>query len=74
MAFNMEPLKEPRGFLRVLQWFFAMIAFATCCDFSYSFGFTVTCTDPAVTVQPFQIKAKYPFRYSLGLKLLNIFK
>ena len=39
MGFDVEPLKEPRGFLRLMQWFLAMIAFATCCDFSVQFGF-----------------------------------
>ena len=67
MAFNVEPLKEPRGLLRLLQWFFAMIAFATCCDFSVKIGFTVTCkTDPAdpnkTTEHTFDTTARYPFR------------
>jgi len=66
MAFNMEPLKEPRGFLRLLQWFFAMIAFATCCDFSVKMGFQITCkpdiqSNVTVTMDPITTRATYPF-------------
>jgi len=71
MLFNAEPLKEPRGFLRLIQWFIAMLAFATCCDFSTQFGFRITCknsTDPSTNdTTPkgpfnFSITATYPFR------------
>ena len=71
MLFNAEPLKEPRGFLRLIQWFIAMLAFATCCDFSTQFGFRITCknyTDPTTNdTTPkgpfnFSITATYPFR------------
>ena len=27
-------LNEPRGFIRIIQWFLAIIAFATCCSYT----------------------------------------
>ena len=30
---NLEVLKEPRGFIRCIQWFFSLITFATMADF-----------------------------------------
>ena len=57
-----EVLKEPRGFIRCLQWLFALVAFATCANFSTSCGYTVKCTkgglDPIVVEHPIY----YPFK------------
>jgi len=61
MGFDVEPLKEPRGFLRLMQWFLAMIVFATCCDFSVQFGFKVKCKSENVTLPEFKTVATYPF-------------
>jgi len=64
-------LKEPRGFLRMIQWFIAMLAFATCCNFSVKFGFEIHCknhtastTNSSIRPGPFNfnISASYPFR------------
>merc|ERR1712154_753324 len=57
--------KEPRGFLRLIQWFIAMLAFATCCDFSVKFGFTVSCQDNSTYY--FNTTASYPFRLDHGV-------
>ncbi|CAG0892196.1 unnamed protein product [Darwinula stevensoni] len=43
LAFNIEPLKEPRGFIKCLQWIFAIAAFATVTNFSGDFSINVTC-------------------------------
>ena len=59
--FNAEPLKEPRGFLRLLQWLFALVAFATCCDFTVKFGFRVECKDANIS-KTFETVAAYPYR------------
>jgi len=40
-------LKEPRGFMRCLEWLFAIIAFATCCDFASQVSYKVTCQNEA---------------------------
>jgi len=64
-AMNTEVLKEPRGFIRILEWFFALIAFATVANFSTSCGYTVTCTNLnkpiTITHQVF-----YPFQLDHG--------
>jgi len=61
-----EVLKEPRGFLRCLQWFFAMLAFATCCDFSTTIGFDIVCKNKTIAGQeePIHISTviSYPFQ------------
>ena len=62
MELNLEALKEPRGLLRLLQWLFALVAFATCCDFSVSFGFKINCTDKSLAGPELKTEAAYPFR------------
>jgi len=57
-------LKEPRGFIRVLQFVFAIVGFATTTNFSGSFGFTVQCLNSNTTLPETRVlKAiNYPFR------------
>ena len=59
-----EVLKEPRGFLRCIEWFYAIVAFATCANFSTSIGYSITCmnnaTNPIQVVHPIH----YPFRFN----------
>jgi len=56
-------LKEPRGFMRCLQWLFAIIAFATCCDFSSYVEYTVECSENAGgAVQHIKHEFYYPFQ------------
>jgi len=57
-----EVLKEPRGFLRCMQWFFAMLAFATCCDFSTSIGFDIACKNNTLQTTHITTVISYPFR------------
>jgi len=59
---DIEVLKEPRGFLRCLQWFFAMLAFATCCDFSTQIAFDITCKDNTQKTEHVSTVISYPFR------------
>ena len=63
---DIEVLKEPRGFLRCLQWFFAMLAFATCCDFSTKVAFDILCKEPNTTTIHVQTTITYPFRFVCG--------
>merc|ERR1712150_381582 len=50
-AMDTEVLKEPRGFIRCLEWLFALIAFATCANFSTSCGYEIKCTDWSKPIQ-----------------------
>ena len=57
-----QALKEPRGFIRCLEWIFALAAFTTCVNFSTNCGYTITCmASPSEAIQivhPIQ----YPFK------------
>lgn len=59
---DMEVLKEPRGFMRCLQWFFAMLAFATCCDFSTRIAFDIECKNNTQALTHVSTVISYPFK------------
>lgn len=54
-------LKEPRGFMRILQWFFAIIAFSTCVHFNTTSNYSVFCTSGSV------VNVSHPFEYPFRL-------
>ena len=66
---NTEVLKEPRGFMRILQCFFAMVAFATCANYTATNGYKVQCTS-GKTVS-LNNTFYYPFRYRCLLCVFN---
>jgi len=59
-AMNTRVFKEPRGFMRCVEWFFAIVAFACCCDFSTYVEYEVDCRgeDPQTVRHEFS----YPFQ------------
>ena len=61
-AMNTRVFKEPRGFMRCVQWFFAIVAFGCCCDFSTHVDYTVECTLPANSSQKVTHVFSYPFQ------------
>ena len=73
MAFNIEPLKEPRGLLRAMQWLFALVAFATCCDYTVKFGVKIACKEGTGDGQTLETTAKYPFTYDIGFCFIYCF-
>ncbi|XP_076448378.1 synaptophysin-like isoform X2 [Babylonia areolata] len=57
--FNASVLKEPRGFLKLIQFVLSIFAFATTTSFSSSSSFKVTCNTTAVESVSFEYG--YPF-------------
>ncbi|OXA38480.1 synaptophysin [Folsomia candida] len=57
---NLAPFREPRGFIKVLQWFFAILAFSTTVSFTTEFGFTLPCPVNNGT-QVIRQTVEYPF-------------
>ncbi|CAN7989416.1 unnamed protein product [Ixodes hexagonus] len=62
MDLNFRVLKEPRGFMRVLQFVFAIFAFATTSGFGTTTSFKVLCSPASSDTVNFQFG--YPFRMS----------
>lgn len=58
-----EVLKEPRGFIRCIEWLFAMIAFATCANFSTECAYDITCK-PSTGLGTVKVSHQvyYPFK------------
>lgn len=63
-AFNPTALKEPRGFIKVIQWILSIFAFATTTSVHSRLEFVITCTSNTTTGQPsttVPINVGYPF-------------
>ncbi|XP_018424130.1 PREDICTED: synaptophysin-like protein 1 [Nanorana parkeri] len=61
--FNIAPLKEPLGFIKVLEWVFSIFSFATCGGYSGETSLRVTCTNITIPDNKTLVAAfAYPFR------------
>ncbi|XP_043932816.1 synaptophysin-like protein 2 [Protopterus annectens] len=58
---NLKILKEPLGFIKVLEWIFAIFAFGTCGGYSGNIEATIKCNDEK-NVTTLSIPFGYPFR------------
>ncbi|XP_011824100.1 PREDICTED: synaptophysin-like protein 2 isoform X2 [Mandrillus leucophaeus] len=55
-------LEEPLGFIKVLQWLFAIFAFGSCGSYSGETGAMVRCNNEAKDVSSIIVAFGYPFR------------
>uniref|UniRef100_A0A669BEV4 Synaptophysin n=1 Tax=Oreochromis niloticus TaxID=8128 RepID=A0A669BEV4_ORENI len=55
-------LKVPLGFIKVLEWFFAIFAFSTCGSYSGMFKIAVECKNRTQSDLKIEVEFEYPFR------------
>ncbi|KAJ8370160.1 hypothetical protein SKAU_G00101880 [Synaphobranchus kaupii] len=55
-------LKVPLGFIKVLEWIFAIFAFATCGSYSGMFKMSVDCKNKSDSNLNIEVEFQYPFR------------
>ncbi|XP_042656153.1 synaptophysin-like protein 2 isoform X2 [Tyto alba] len=55
-------LLEPLGFIKVLEWLFAIFAFGACGSFSGETGATVKCSSETKEMSAISVQFGYPFR------------
>ncbi|XP_069141774.1 synaptophysin-like [Argopecten irradians] len=60
-SFNGEALKEPRGFIKILQWILSIFAFATTTSVNTELGFYAKCPTGMDSVRQ-SATVSYPFR------------
>jgi len=59
---DIEVFKEPRGFIRCLEFFFAIVAFSTLANFSTEFSFDIKCKNATLDDQKIlEVQVDYPF-------------
>ncbi|XP_044290815.1 synaptophysin-like protein 1 [Varanus komodoensis] len=56
---SLAPVKEPLGFIKVLEWIFSIFAFATCGGYSGKTSVQLKCTEQNLTLET---SFAYPFR------------
>ena len=63
MPLDIEVFKEPRGFIRCLEFFFAIVAFSTLANFSTEFSFDIKCKNNTLNDQKIveKVQVGYPF-------------
>lgn len=59
---NLNPLKEPLGFIKILEWFASIFTFATCGGFKGKTEILVSCPSKGVVNKTITAAFGYPFR------------
>ncbi|XP_041514686.1 synaptophysin-like protein 1 [Microtus oregoni] len=59
---NLNPLKEPLGFIKILEWFASIFTFATCGGFKGKTEILVSCPSKGVANETITAAFGYPFR------------
>ncbi|XP_056429552.1 synaptophysin-like protein 1 [Hyla sarda] len=67
LQLNFSPLKEPLGFIKVLEWFFSIFSFATCGGYSGKTSLFVTCKENNTLNGTIEATFTYPFRLNNAL-------
>ncbi|XP_020840235.1 synaptophysin-like protein 1 isoform X2 [Phascolarctos cinereus] len=62
LQINFSPLKEPLGFIKILQWIAAIFSFATCGGFKGKTSFIVSCSSLSIKNETIEAAFAYPFR------------
>ncbi|XP_078273061.1 synaptophysin-like protein 1 [Rhinoraja longicauda] len=60
LQLNFGPLKEPIGFIKLLEWIFAIFGFATCSGYTGKTALKVTCKNSSI--YNLESTFQYPFR------------
>ncbi|KAJ8411971.1 hypothetical protein AAFF_G00142380 [Aldrovandia affinis] len=55
-------VKQPLGFIKILQWVFAIFAFSTCGSYSGMFKMSVECKNRTESSLNIEVEFEYPFR------------
>ncbi|KAG8447824.1 hypothetical protein GDO86_015070 [Hymenochirus boettgeri] len=55
-------IKEPLGFIKVLEWLFSIFAFATCGSYSGQFSLSIDCKNKNESKPNIKVDFEYPFR------------
>lgn len=74
MQFTTQPLKEPRGFIRLIQVLFAILAFATTSDYKNTAEVEIECKKTTEPVGITKASAKYTIEYPFTIKPELTFK
>ncbi|XP_063783117.1 synaptophysin-like protein 1 isoform X2 [Pseudophryne corroboree] len=63
LQLNFSPLKEPLGFIKLLEWIFSIFSFATCGGYSGTTSMIVSCEDKKLAENhTIEATFMYPFR------------
>lgn len=62
LQLNFGPLKEPLGFIKVLEWIFSIFSFATCGGYSGTTSIHLSCAPNKTNNATIETAFMYPFR------------